>query len=361
MIKTVFFRICISCFWIALILGILYFPTLSFLPKNKKTINVFAWGDIVDLDVVAEFEKLSGIKVNLSFYASNEELLVKIKATKGEGYDIIIPSDYCVDILAKQRLLKKIEKSRLDFYDNLNPKLLNHHFDPNNIYSIPFEWELFVLGIDKNFFETPPLPSWKLIFDTKNIDYHITMPNDPIITFSIVSYYLYGKTQTITEEMLNNCTKLLIEQKKWVNAFADARADYFLATKNSGVVLCSTPYIWRSMKKFPFISYLIPKEGTFITIENICIPSTSTKEKLAYKFINHLYTKKSMQQHYNTYGTFPATLNALKELQLNEKEYGLMAMTLPELPPLHFIKIGTDQKNFRNAWIRIKTKFPSQK
>src|SRR5579872_4854645 len=104
-----FRRSLVVLFWVALILGILYWPSTWFL-WEKKRINVFAWGDILDPSVVAEFEKSTGIKVNLNFYASNEEMIVKLKATGGEGYDLIIPSDYSVEILRKEGLLKELDK-----------------------------------------------------------------------------------------------------------------------------------------------------------------------------------------------------------------------------------------------------------
>jgi spermidine/putrescine transport system substrate-binding protein len=356
MIRRVIARSAIVLFWIALIIGILYWPETHFLTREKKSINVFAWGDILEPSVVAEFEKTSGIKVNLNFYASNEELIIKLKATGGKGYDLIIPSDYSVEILSKEGLLKELDKSRMNFYSHLNPKLMNHFFDPQNTYSVPFEWELYVLGIDKDYYATHKLdPSWKMIFDKNVVNYQVTMTNDPIQTLILASFYLYGATDTMTPEMLKKTTELLIEQKKWVNAYADFRADYFLATKNSVVALASSSYIWRTMQKFSFVGYVIPKEGTYITIENLCIPSSSTKEDLTYQLINFLYTKDSMKRHYDAYGIFPATLNVIEDLDIHPDDRALMLMTLPELRHVNFVRMLTSQENFRDAWVRVKT------
>jgi len=342
-------------FWVALIFGILYWPETSFL-RNKKEINVFVWGDILEPSVVADFEKQTGIKVNLSFYASNEELLVKLKATGGFGYDLIIPSDYSVEILAKEGLLKEIDKSKLLFYSDLNPKLLNHGFDPENRYSVPFEWELFVLGIDKEYFKDKKIdPSWKMVFDEKVVNYNITMTNDPIQTILMASFYLYGPKRTLTADELAKTTDLLIKQKKWVNAYADFRADYFLATKNSAVAIASTSYIWRTMKAFPFVGYVIPKEGTFITIENVCIPKESLKEELTYQLINFLYSNASMKTHFETFGIFPSTMSVISDLNIDSKTKDLMTLTSSELKDLRFTEVQTSQENIRDAWVVVKT------
>ncbi len=357
-LKSVMIRSFLTALWVVLIFGILYFPKITFF-QAKKSINVFAWGDILDPTVVAEFEKTSGIKVNLNFYASNEEMIVKIKATGGEGYDLIVPSDYSVEILGKEGLLKDIDKSQLTFYSNLNPLLLNHDFDPGNRYSIPFEWEVFLLGIDKEYFKDHPLnPSWKMLFDDETIRYRITMSNDPIQTLFMASYYLFGPLkppQQLTSDQLGRITKLLISQKKWVNAYADFRADYFLATKNSAVAVSSSSYLWRTMKKFPFVGYVIPKEGTFLTIENFCIPQTSEKEHLTYQLINFLYTRKSMKAHFDSYGIFPATLDVLDDLDIDGPTRDLISLASPELRTTHFIRLLSSQENIRDAWVQIKT------
>ena len=74
------------------------------------------------------------------------------------------------------------------------------------------------------------------------------MINDPIQTVIIAAYYLYGPVDTLTEEQLLEVQDLLIRQKKWVEAYADFRGNYFLATKNCPLVLASSSYMWRTKK-----------------------------------------------------------------------------------------------------------------
>jgi spermidine/putrescine transport system substrate-binding protein len=355
MIKKMFIRVSVIFFWIALIFGILYWPDETFF-TNNRSINVFAWGDILDPSVVADFEKETGIKVNMNFYASNEEMLVKLRATEGKGYDMIIPSDYCVDVLIKDNLLKELDKSKLNFMPHLNPRLMNLVYDPGNVYSVPFEWEVFLIGIDKNYFATRPYePSWKMVFDINQISYLITMINDPIQTIDMVAFYLYGDLHEINDQQLQEITDLLIAQKRFVNAYADFRADYFLATKNSSAVIASSSYLWRTIKKFPFVGYVMPKEGSFVTIENICIPKPSTKEHLTYQLINYLYTRSSMKTHYENYCIFPATLDVIPDLNEDPETEQLLSLQREEFKTLRFTTVVTSQDKIRDAWVQVKT------
>src|SRR6185369_5108049 len=117
--RTIFTRSGIILFWVVLIFCALYLPKCEVAKYDKNTLNVFVWGDILEPAVVADFEKETGIKLNFSYYSSNEELIVKLKATKGEGYDLIIPSDYAVNILIKEDLLKKFDKNKFAYWKTL--------------------------------------------------------------------------------------------------------------------------------------------------------------------------------------------------------------------------------------------------
>ena len=157
-------RSCIVFFWIALFLGCLYLPKWISFETGEKSITVFAWGDILEPSVIQEFEEKTGIKVHMLYYGTNQELMVKLQATQGRGYDLILPTDYMVALLAREELIQPIDKTKINFLNRLNPSLMNRHFDPNNTYSIPFSWESYGFGVNKAFYEQRKLS----IFTTKS-------------------------------------------------------------------------------------------------------------------------------------------------------------------------------------------------
>lgn len=348
-------RSLIIFFWIALIAGALYWPKWKAVKYDDRTINVFVWGDILAPAVVADFEKETDIKINLSYYSSNEELIVKLKATQGQGYDLIIPSDYAVNLLAKDHLLKKLDKSKFAYWPAINPALLGHYFDPDNTYSLPFEWELFGFGIDQNYFKHhPTTPSWSMIFDPNVMHYKITMNNDPIEAVTFASFYLYGNTDQLHPHQIQEVKQLLIRQKPRVTAYASFRGDYFLATHNVALAVASTSYIWRTKRLFDFVDFAIPKEGSFITIENFCIPKPSQKEDLVYQFINYLCRPQSVVTHFKTYALFPATLHALDQLEADEQAMQFMRSAPQDFENYHFIRNALPQKDILDIWVDVK-------
>ncbi|KAG6559698.1 Spermidine/putrescine-binding periplasmic protein [Candidatus Rhabdochlamydia oedothoracis] len=344
-------RVLIISIWIFLLACFLYGPKFS--SASKDSINVFTWGGILNEEIIQSFEKKTGIRVNVNNYSSNEELILKLKATEGQGYDLVIPSDYAVSILVKNQLIKELDRKKLPFFHQLLPELLGHFFDPENHYSIPLFWEVYGLGIDRDFFTKLFIPSWSMIFDPKLVDYRIVMVNDPIEAIEIAAFYLCGPISSLSKNQAEKVKDLLLQQKPWVAAYATSRADYFLATKNSPLAVASSSYIFRSKRNFDFIDFVVPKEGSFISIENLCIPKTCDKEILVYQFINHLYQKESIRVYWDSFRLFPA-LDDKQDLDFDLQAHKIFYGLAEDFKKYHFFKNLLPQQKMRDIWVEIK-------
>lgn len=350
-------RILIVLAWGSIIFGMLFVPGIKWLNRTSRSINIFTWGDILEPSVIEAFERETGIKVHLNYYTSNEELLVKMRATRGVGYDLIVPSDYGVQLLIEENLLKPIDKSKLTFWEAINPLLCNHYFDPSNTYSIPFEWEIYGLGIDTEYFKDRKItPSWKMVFNKEQIDYPLVMADDPIMASLMAGLYLHNNVSSYNETEFAEIRKLLIEQKAWVKAYSDFRADYYLLTRNSPLILALSSYIWRAMKHYPFIDFQIPEEGSFISIESLAMPKETQKEELVYQLINYLYRPASVKAHWDTFGFFPATIHTTGDLDLDPKAAQLINSSKKEFEKFHLTQFPFPKEKMRSIWIDVKAK-----
>lgn len=355
-LSKLFIRSLVVLFWVGVISAFLYFPNLKMLPYEENSIVIFCWGDILDSDVVASFEKDTGIKVHLNYYSSNEELLVKLRATDGHGYDLIMPSDYGVAALIKENLVKPLDHTQMTFYPTINPFLLGHFYDPENRFSVPFSWEVYGLGVDSDYFKDRPfVPSWRLIFDKKFIDYKIAMINEPLEAILMTGFYLFGKSTDFTPDEFKAIRALLIDQRSWIEGYANFRGDYFIATKNCPVAVASSSYMWKSKKLFPFIKFVIPEEGTYLTIENFCIPIKSTKEKFAYAFMNYIFGQESATTHFENYGIFPSTLNADHLVELDPDAKALLLTPRGDFQKFQFFTNFIPEEEVHKLWIEVKT------
>ncbi len=354
---TIIIKIIMAGTWILIIFGVLLFPDFKRI-DSKNSINVLTWSGMYSLSYISKFEKETGIKVRFSYYESNEELLVKLRATKGQGYDLIIPSDYAVYNLKKDKLLKKINKNKLDFLDNLNPILLGHYFDKKNKYSLPAEWAVFGLGINNNYFKNAKnLPqSWALVFDDKLINkynYKIAISNDPLVAIPVTTLYIYPNLDNLNQEKLSKVQNILKKIRPYIEAYIELKPDYYLVNQSAQIAVASSAHIFRAMQNNKFIDFIVPQEGTLVTIENFAIPKDTHKEDLVYKFINFLMKPESVEYNFkNEQSLLPVTLNAIKHKDLAGTIKKLLTIKKEDFNKFHFLRMDKLKKPITEEYLR---------
>lgn len=345
----------IVLFWVAAIAGMLYLPDLiTRLRAPQRVLRILTFGGIIDPAYVRLFEEQHQVSVEWSYYGSNEELQAKLKKTGGKGYDLIVPSDYAVRLLREQNFLKPLDHARLPFLQNINPLLLHQTYDPGNKYSLPFEWELYGLGYDKDVLPfVAEHASWKLLF-TNPETYKIIMLDDPIEALQAAVQYSYGnQKETLSLEEQTAMRKLLRKQKQWIEAYTSTRAGYYLATGSSPLALTSTSYILTARKYAPQLAFVIPEEGGFITIENLAIPAAAEHEDLAYEFLNFIFTKESALHHFDEYANFPAIADA-SYTEFGDEFLQSVTMSKAQFSKLKFFHPVIPENQIRDFWVAVK-------
>ena len=150
-------------------LGLLYSRNFidSSNSEDKQTLTIFNWGEYIDPELIKKFEQETGISVIYETFDSNEALLTKVQSGS-TPYDIIIPSDYMINKMKKLNLIKKLDHSKIEGLDNIDPQFLDKVFDPGNEYSIPYFWG--TLGILYNKTKVPEdlkFDKWNDLWDSR--------------------------------------------------------------------------------------------------------------------------------------------------------------------------------------------------
>ena len=103
---------------------------------EEKVLNIFTWATYFPDDILAEFTEQTGIKINYSNFSSNEEMLMKLEA--GGEYDLVLASDYIIDIARGENLLAQLDQSKIPNFGNINPAFQGKFYDPENQYTVPY-------------------------------------------------------------------------------------------------------------------------------------------------------------------------------------------------------------------------------
>ncbi len=316
-----------------------------------KSINVLVWPNTVDAQYLYEFEKSSGIKVRISYFENYEELLVKMQSGMGD-YDLVMASDYAVPFLLKAGIAKPIDKNKMPFWPTLSPVLLGLPFDPDNTYTVPHSWEMYGIGIDTNYYkDNMPEASWALLFDEKKSSKFVGMLDDAREIVSIAALYLFGAdVHTLTSDHMREIGTLLQKQKKRVAMYTDLRTDYLLVSQSAPIVLGISADIYRAMRTYDSIKFLVPKEGSFLIMDMWLLPKTTKKDDWVYQFLAYLYQPEVMKRYADRFNFFPAV-----EGIADGRERYLLTPTKSLFSRLRLFDYDIPEQLLREIWISLKS------
>ena len=108
------------------------------------SINVYNWGEYIDQSVLNDFEEQTGIKVNYTTYASNEEMYSKI-VSGAASYDVIIPSEYMISKMIEEDMLAELDFDNIPNYQYIGEEYRGLSYDPEEKYSVPYTWGTVVI------------------------------------------------------------------------------------------------------------------------------------------------------------------------------------------------------------------------
>jgi spermidine/putrescine transport system substrate-binding protein len=247
------------------------------------SLRLYTWTEYFKPQLVKMFENDHGCRVELSTFASNEELLINLEAEKGR-YDLITPSAYMIGMLRRNNLVRPLETPLLSNRTFIEPVHLNATEDPSMEWSLPFA--VSVSGIGYNVHRHKPhLPSWQA-FDEPAVIQGFSLLDD-------MREVLGAALRTIGKSV-NSTVPADIEAAKelasrWIRNARKLQSEGYRANLTSGEDKLSHGYggdFLHEPENAGGIQFFIPEEGAPTTNDHFCIPVNSQSAKLAHEFIN---------------------------------------------------------------------------
>lgn len=235
--------------------------------------------------MLTDFEKEYGIKVNYDYFATNEEMYVKLKSG-GTDYDVLFPSDYMIARLIKEDMLHKLDFNNIPNIEHIDDRFKNLDYDPNNEYSVPYMWGTVGIAYNTTMVDEP-VDSWNILWDPK-YEGNILMMDSQRDSIAVALKKLGYSLNSRNEAELEQAKEELIKQKPLVLSYVgDEVKDKMIGGEAALAVVYSGEVIairWEN----PDIAYSIPKEGSNLWFDAMVIPKTSQNKEAAEKFIDFM-------------------------------------------------------------------------
>ncbi len=262
-------------------------------PSKKKTINVCNWGEYISngtegsINVNAQFTKETGIKVNYTTFQSNEELFAKISGN-GAMYDVIIPSDYMISRLIENDMLEKLDFENIPNYQFIGENFRNRSFDPQNEFSVPYTWGLMGIFVNKSMVDEPlDQINWDILWNEKYAG-KILMFDNSRDAFGISFMCLGYSINTTDMEKILEAKQKLDNQRPLVQAYVMDQIYDKMGHSEAALAPYYSGDAGIMVKNNPDVEFVIPKKGTNMFIDAMCIPKGSGNKREAEEYINFM-------------------------------------------------------------------------
>jgi spermidine/putrescine transport system substrate-binding protein len=254
---------------------------------EEKVVNIYNWSGYISNEVLKQFTKETGIKVNYTTYDSNETMYAKLKANPNTDYDIVVPSTYFVDRMRKQGMLQPLNKAKLDNFNNLNPALLNKAYDPGNRYSVPYFWSTTGIALNTRYHKLKAVHAWADLWNPRYRN-QLLFLDDMREVFSVALLVLgYSPNDTDPEHIRQAYLKLkaLMPNIRLFNA--DGVKSLYI-DEDLTLGMGWNGDIFQAQQENPALHFIYPQEGFIISIDSMVIPVGAAHRNNAYRFINFI-------------------------------------------------------------------------
>lgn len=259
---------------------------------QDKIVNVYAWSGEVSDDLIKQFEKETGIKVNFSTYQSNEVMFAKLRTSAGASYDVVLPSSYFIDRMRKLNMLAELDTAKIPNLKNLDTEFQHTHYDPTGKYSVPFLWGVTGIFVNSKYINPKSIRTWQDLWDPKYDD-QLLMLDDTRELFSMALISLgYSPDETNPAHIKQAFDKLTLLMKN-VKVFSSETVISILIDEDALLGMAWNGDAYKASRDNKNIQFIFPQDGFLMWIDNFAVPKGAPHKDAAYAFINFMLRPES--------------------------------------------------------------------
>ena len=279
-----------GCFLAAVILAFGIVKTMDDgdKPYQGQTLRIYCPGEYMGEEIIPVFEEMTGARVVVEFFDSNEQMYIKV--ANGESYDILIPSDYMIERLISEKMLQPVDKEEITNWDLLGQEAIGLPYDKENIYSVPYFYGSVGIAYDTTKVTEEELEEqgFSIFLNEKykgDIYLYDSERDSFMIALKALGYSMNTESEAELQEAyewLETCVTTMepeIVTDEIIDNMAQARKALGIVYSGDGAYV---------MSENEDMGYYEPLEGTNLWCDAMVIPANAQNPKLAHEFMNYL-------------------------------------------------------------------------
>lgn len=268
-----------------LALALALFSTPAFAAEELK---VYHWFEYMPPELVDKFEAETGIDMTIDTYDSNEAMLASLKAGRLGEYDVAVPGDYMVEIMAKQGLLDSFAPEEVPNFGNIQEEWLDVPFDPGRKHSIPYQWGSTAFSVNRDVYKGD-INTLAIIFSPpEELRGRINVLDSQGEVLALASMYMGIPQCTQDRDQLKALMDMLLKAKtSWASFGSDIAKDV-LVSGDAAAGMIYNGFSAKARAEGANVEYAYPKEGAVVWMDNVVLLKDAPNRENALKFMNFL-------------------------------------------------------------------------
>lgn len=258
---------------------------------EEERLNFYNWDTYTGRTTLHDFQATTGVKVKMSLFATNDELFSKLRAGN-PGFDVIVPTNNYVTLLRIAGLIQPLDLAKIPNRKNILPSFQNPPFDPGRRWSMPYTWLVLGLGYRKSKVDGVP-DSWKWVMDSPRYKDRIGVFSEADDMIELGAKYLGHSVRNIPYPVVDQVAEMYIRQKPNIKIFHHDEGQDLLLAGDIDIVMEYNGDIAQVMTEDPDLDFVVPREGSVMSSDCLCIPTGAPRPDNAHRFINFILDGKN--------------------------------------------------------------------
>ena len=258
---------------------------------EEQRLNLYNWDNYIGDTTLADFGKATGVKAKMSLFSTNDELFAKLRPGN-PGFDVIVPSNEYVTRLRIADLLQPLDHAKIPNLKNILPNFLNPPFEPDRRWSMPYTWLVQGLGYRKSKIDGVP-DSWKWVMASDRYKGRIGLVSEADDLIELGAKYLGHSVRHIPPAVIEQVAEMYIRQKPNIKVFHHDDGQDLLLAGDIDLVIDYNGDVARVMLEDPDLDFVVPREGSVLNSDCLCIPAGAPRPDNAHRFINFILDGKN--------------------------------------------------------------------
>ncbi|QGX98555.1 extracellular solute-binding protein [Roseovarius faecimaris] len=249
---------------------------------------IYHWFEYIPQELLDKFSEEYGVEVTMDTYDSNEALLASLKAGAIGTYDVAVPGDYMVKIMAGEGLLDEIGEGELQNMGNIAPEWADPAFDPGRKHSIPYQWGSTSFMVNRDVYQGE-INTTDIIFNPpEELKGKINVLDTPGETLTLASMHL-GIPQCSTDRDQLKALNDLVQGAKgdWASFNSDT-AKEVLVSGDAAAGMIWNGFGAKAREEGANVEYAYPEQGLIVWMDNVVLLKDAPNRENALKFMDFL-------------------------------------------------------------------------